>query len=322
MKDYRLLENRWKGFKSYFYKEYDCGEYNYFNLQIKEISKIFNFTNEEKCWFAYLFSICYCLPTAWILFYEFPSYKKINAKEFEKYWNETKKKLVFSSDKAKVKNFDMPPKMIESYKTIMGINQFDRVQKSLVLGDKQTSYNNLYALCDKFYNFGRFSIDMYVETLTNILELEVEMPKVNWKDSSNESIKNGLLYALALDEYITLHHKKPEKILQKEDFDYLDLMLEKLYKQIDNEVKVDKWVVCAVLCGWKKMFWGVRYVGYYLDRQLEQTLLTEELNSDIPFLPIWKTRKELLDNNYLGEVNGWKGIRKEKITEFINTGNL
>lgn len=317
-----MLENRWIGYKRYYALKHNIGEYDYFNNQMIGLSKMFSLDEEQRCWLSFLFSLSYSIPTTWILFFEFPYYNNFSIKKFSKFWLENKKKLIFSSDRTKVKNFDLPPKMVESYKRVMGANQIDTVQKSLVYGDKHSSYNKLYALCNEFYYFGRFSIDLYVETTTKLLGLDVELDKMNWNNKTNESIRNGLLYTLAMDEYVTQHHQKPKKELTKQDFALLDNSLKNLIKQIKNDFLTDSWIVCACLCSWKKMFWGVRYPGYYLDRQLEQLKQIEELNPDVSFLPIWELRKQTMDNKYLGELQGWSGIRKELLQDFMKTGKI
>ncbi|HRT03575.1 MAG TPA: hypothetical protein P5513_06510 [Candidatus Diapherotrites archaeon] len=51
----------------------------------------------------------YCGPTAYYMFSEFPDYKNVEIKEINDWWNDKKSKLLFQTDRAKVKNFNKVP---------------------------------------------------------------------------------------------------------------------------------------------------------------------------------------------------------------------
>jgi len=64
------------------------------------------------------------------------------------------------------------------------------------------------------------------------------------------------------------------------------------------------------LCAYRKFFKGSRYNGYYLDRMLEEVIYMKKYYPNVSE-QIFEIRKRNFDKKYLGELNGWNGIRKE-----------
>ena len=73
------------------------------------------------------------------------------------------------------------------------------------------------------------------------------------------------------------------------------------------------------LCAYRKFFKATRYNGYYLDRMLEEII---SMKADYPEISaeLSTLRCELFPAEYLGEIGGWRGIRKECKKSYINTG--
>ena len=77
------------------------------------------------------------------------------------------------------------------------------------------------------------------------------------------------------------------------------------------------------MCAYRKFYKGTRYNGFYLDRQLEEIYhfkkqpVAADIVKDLIIL-----RRKLFDDKYLGEVGGWKGVRKECKTLYQRTGKI
>jgi hypothetical protein len=68
------------------------------------------------------------------------------------------------------------------------------------------------------------------------------------------------------------------------------------------------------LCDFNSMVKGGYYVGHDIDKQME----------DIAGLPniYWDARRECFPREYLGELRGWVGVRKERKAIYMNTGEI
>ncbi len=83
------------------------------------------------------------------------------------------------------------------------------------------------------------------------------------------------------------------------------------------------WNLETSLCAYKKLFFKTRYVGYYIDRQLEELVKMQKLapiGADWNLL--WHFRPEHFDHRAVGELNDWRGIRKERMGYFLATGHF
>ena len=76
------------------------------------------------------------------------------------------------------------------------------------------------------------------------------------------------------------------------------------------------------LCSFRNLFKGKRYAGYHHDRQLGYLIKYSE---SLPkFETLWKEcfelRKECYPKRFLGEMNGWKGVRNNMNKLWIQKG--
>ncbi|HPI20678.1 MAG TPA: hypothetical protein PKY56_09935 [Candidatus Kapabacteria bacterium] len=321
MKDYRLLENRWDGCKQYFKKYVESNDIDVEIISIKTISQQLGLTREQMIWYAFLYSVTHNVFSAFAILYEFPDYSTINYDKFDRFWKSEKQNLEFTSDRRRVKSMDYPLACIKSYKSIMGKDQEETLNEYIV-EDANQSYLNLMKFCSQFFYFGRYSIDLYLGKTTSLLGLNIDGELIDFR--SAESIRNGMLYALKMDDYVTLHHKKPIRQLTSEDYRFLDSKLLQLTGELNKEMgkKYTIWDVGSTLCPYKKLFWGDRYVGYYIDRQLGELRRAEDKLKNIPFFPFWDIRKSKMNKEYLGELQGWDDIRKPLQKKFMETGQL
>ena len=321
MKDYRLSENRWEGCKQYFKEYVESNDINVEEIAIKNLVGLIGLSREQMLWYSFLYSMTHNVFSAWSILYEFPEWNNINMTKFERYWKQEKVNLEFTSDRRREKSYDLPGKIIESYRGLMREGQEETLGKYIV-EDANKSYLNLMKFCGQFYYYGRYSIDLYLGKATHLLGLNVAGETINFKEA--ESIRNGMLYALNMNEYITMHHQKPIKVLSPADYELLDSKLKKLVREVNQEMgsEFSIWDIGSTLCPYKKLFWGDRYVGYYIDRQLGELRRAEEKLKNIPFDMFWEFRKNYMNNNYLGELNGWSDIRKPLQKKFQQTGEL
>ena len=310
-------EKSWKHYKLCQRKYISTGDCDPAYPILRYLLQHNNYNIEDAYWLSFLYSTCYSTPTAWVMFKTLPAYKDITKEKLEAWWVINKSRLLFTTDRAKVKNFNKFVPMILSYKEIMGNSQADTMKKLRGKTPEET-YNNVYKYFNKIYYVGRFSLFLITEVINVLTDYPMRPTGLDLVDA--ESCRNGLCYALGLDDWVHFHGKQGKnwKGLTKEQYDYLYKMLDKLVKESQTEcpkLNINYWNVETTLCAYKKYYWKTRYIGFYLDRQLAGLIQTiknyPELKND--WALFYRGRKELFDNNYLGELHGWASIRKHKM---------
>jgi len=303
-------EDRIDGFLDYYRKMRTYGDCDPSYPALNYICDRFELNKEQRYWIAFLYGCTYCVPTTYYIYNEFPDFENVSVERLQRWWNENKHRLLFQTDRAKIKNFDIFVKIFESYRDFIGSGtQEERFAKI-------TDYNDV-----KIYYFGRFSLYNYMESLHELCGLDNLPSGLNLKEA--ESSRNGLCYALGADEWITIHHQK-----SKEKINYLILhsalrSMKWLLEEENPDLEVNLWNMETVLCAYKKLFWGSRYFGYYIDRMMEE-IITMERNvpEGVDWDVLWDFREEFFIPELLGELHDWRGIRKDRMKLVIETSTI
>lgn len=318
IKDYRT--ERWEGCKDFFKHYVSSGDCDPAYPALVYCADKMKLDIEQRYWLAFLYSTCYCGPTAAYMFHCFPSYQKAGIKEVYDWWFENKHKLLFQTDRKKVKSFNVFPEIFDSYKNLIGDSQ-EAFFAKLLVDDKESSYDNVWKEAGRIFYFGQFSLFLFLESIHVLTGLLITPSGLNLKAS--ESARNGLCYATSRDDWVTLRHKLPE---EKPNFGYLNFKLRQLKNELTRdypELGVTYWNIETMLCAYKKLFWQTRYLYYYIDRFQEEIKKVEEsVRGEMNMKMLWDFRKEFFDHRFLGEIQGWDGIRKERLSLFVEEGVL
>lgn len=323
VEDYR--EERWEGYKDYHLKMMLLGDCDPAYPALCYLADRFEFNEEQRYWIAWLYACCYCAATVYYIWSEFPDYENVDIKRLELWWKQNKGRLLFQTDRAKVKNFDLFPKMFLSYREHVGESQKGTFEGLLGRTPWET-YENLYEFSSRFFYFGRYSLFLYLEAMNRLTGLPMEPTGLNLREA--ESCRNGLCYALGKDEWVKFHGKKGWS-LKEEEWDYLQDMLQKLRVQLlaENQfLPSDFWNIETSLCAYKKLFWQKRYLGYYIDRQgVEINWMEEHVPEGVDWSVLWDFRREFFHRSLLRLDEEGKeevGIRRERFKLFVETGRL
>ena len=318
MIDYRV--SRWEGVKAYHIAGMKMDEIDPACPMLRYIADSLKLDTEQRFWLAWLYSTCYSAPTAFYMVTSLPRSECISLAEMKSWWSANKAKLVFESDRRYVKNFDEFPKMFESYREYTNCGQLETFMKLRQATDGET-YEKIYAdVANKLYFFGRYSIFMYLETIYNLTKFPMMATGLDLRKARTS--RNGLCYALGKDDCVRKSGERSK--LTCRDFAYLQRQLQKLYDELTAEypeVETTYWNLETSLCAYYKLFRAKRYVGYYIDRQLEELDEMQRLNpAGADWDLLWKFRRECFNPLTLGEVQGWRGVRKNMMSYFLDTG--
>lgn len=269
---------------------------------LKEYCEIKKLTKKQKEDLVLLYSLTYSIPSSIVIL------NKI--KEFESdpefFWETNKSKIIFQSDRKYVK---IDNAFVKAYFDFKGKKIFE-----LLDPEKQLNLESCVKLLENCFFFGRFSAFLFIEAYSCVFEKEVVGFKIDWKNG--QTVTSGLLNAIGRDNEADFWDKNKRLSIETN-------VLDKIIENLLGIVSVGKnaSVMETNLCAYRKLFKGTRYLGYYSDRVLE------ELNQTIKNYPdckdlfvLFTARARKIPQKYLGEVNGWSGIRKDLKSFFKKTG--
>jgi hypothetical protein len=265
-----------------------------------------NLNLEQRWELAYMFAITYNVVSA-IVLYENPDE-----------WSDAerlKSKIVFQSDRKYVRIHDRFKNCLAFY--------VDNLSNPKPLLDKWLSggkFNLTEAISDieKWYYFGRFSAFLFLEMFIWLTDIPVKNAQtIEWKHGNTAT--SGLLNVFGYDELANQFDSKGKLGLPIEKMDELLNKLLQAVKSSGGNANVT--VVETSLCAYRKHYKGTRYNGYYLDRMLEELYALKEDYPDT-VAEIFNIRKQHYSKRYLGEILGWRGIRKECKKSYLRTNKI
>lgn len=263
---------------------------------------------DERVWLAYLYGLSYSCTTAIRIFEAFPEVSHIRLKEMHKFWASEKDTLWFNPDKKYIKNNDQVIPAIKSIKSILNehASLLDWVSSR---SEQGTNFSGLYrGILDNWDFFGPHGAYLFFDALYGLCpDVYVDPEHLDWKHSG-KTVVEGMAHMLYQDELIETREFPLEKY---------DHIVDKL-QEASNQPKV---IIESTLCAFRKFFKGTRYLGYYADRMLEECHFVSGLNES--YVPdIWEFRRKTIPRELRGEDCGWKGIRKDRMRNWLEKGEL
>lgn len=317
MLDYRLKENRKEAFVDWYgwsLKYKDCDPAIWLTNYLFDR---FEHNLEQKYWIAWIYGTTYNLPTAWIIWNEFPDFDLVDYNRLEQWNSLNYKRLRYQTDTKYNKGF--LPKQFLSYKNWVFYNNPEKTQdyKFKKLTQNNAFENVWFSITKNLYKFGRYSTWFYMQTLNDCVGLKLLPSDLKLSDySGSRSHRNGLCYAIGKDEWI-------DQVLSKDIIYYLEQEAKELQEKVAKKYNVitNPYTMETCLCSFKKIFRisKGRYLGYYLDRQAEEIQQVENDNwQGIDWNVFWEAREETLHT----KLTKSKKIDKQKFSLFIDTGNF
>jgi hypothetical protein len=255
---------------------------------------------EQRYWLAFLFATCYCAPTVFYIYNEFPDYQNVDVGRLERWWTANRNKLVFQTDRARVRSNNEFVNCFKSYREIIGTSQQAYFQK-LSASTPQDTYVAAYKRLTNIHYFGRFTMFIYLELVSVLTDVQMIPNDLNLREA--ESCRNGL--ALALGRKDLFSHFE-DKTLTVKDYSDLEHGLELLTVKIsDMNIKhKNLFNIETTLCAYKKVKLGKRFVGYYIERMRSEI---EAMKKNVPVGVDWSVlydfRKATYQPKYLKEAN-------------------
>lgn len=294
-----------KEYFDYHFRMASVGDIDPQNLALKYICERFELNIEQRYWMAFLFGCCYCAPTVYYIYNEFPDFENVDVERLQAWWKENKHKTLFQTDRLRVKTQNKLVQTFESYKDLIGKNTQENFYESIASSmNKKSNYDKVFRVASHIKNFGRFSNFIYLELLYELTALKIEPSELDIKNA--KSCRNGILYAIdradLIDGRMTASMVEQLEAVFNSFCSYLK---ENHRAEFINPYSA--WGVETSLCAYKKYKRGKRWVGYYLDRQyVEIKKMKANETHGVNWQPLWDFRFETYNHAHLQELTGRK----------------
>ena len=227
--------------------------------------------------------------------------------EHVSFWYQWKDSLQFSAKKTPVKTKDMYPFLL--MKWIDMTKPFG--SSYLWLLNNLGSYSYTQARFMEISGIGFVSARLFLKSLRNVLQIPIPNPDVI--PNERKYLVSGILNIFYKDS-------------SADDYDNYgvvpsDFNFEELLDVIKTESNNPQDIIDHI-CGYRKLYKKRTYVGAEYDAQMKSILLYQSRNPSKKALfdTMWKLRKENYPSKHLGELNGWKKIRKSRNRLFVEKG--
>lgn len=259
-------------------------------------------SQEDKLWLVFLYSLSYSCTTPIRMFMEFPSINDVTASKFKSFWKENKSTLWFNPDRKYLKNMDQVGLAIKSVKSKS--SDFSEYVEELLSGGFDNTYKEITRNWDFF---GPMAAYLFFDAVYGLIpDMYSDPENLDWKRGT---VVEGMAHLLYRDEAIKTKEHNYETY-------------NKVVNKLVNHTGQPKVIIESCLCAFRKLFKSTRYVGYYADRQLCECISTYDIVAQKYNLDLWKYREASVQDNLRGEIYGWQQIRKERLKDFVNTGEL
>lgn len=246
------------------------------NAMLVYLCDRFELNMEQRYWLAFLYSTCYCGPTTFYMYNEFPDFAGVDVPRMEHWWKNNKGKCVFQTDRLRIKTSDQFVPTFQSYKELIGNLTQEQFFKRLRAPTMSSNYYSAYDMLSNVRNVGRFTLFIYLELIDLLTDFKCEPKHIIWQHAEN--CAKGLHHAVHCKEsldvklIIAQHQIKGARCSQSSIFN-----------------------IETTLCAYAKYMKGKRYIGYYLDRQRKEI---DTMRASVTTGVCWRVLDEFRKETY------------------------
>lgn len=287
-------------YEQYHYASLEAGDVDPSYSMLQYLSNRFELNMEQRYWLAFLYATCYCGPTVYYIYNEFPDFENVNEARLEKWWKENRHRLYFQSDRRWIRSRNQWCDVFRSYKKRVGGMSQAQMFNSFSTGSRYLNYQNAWDQMSGVYQFGRFAMFLYLEAVHVVTGFPMAPTSMDLKDA--ESCRNGLAMAIGRPD---LNTHDGERKLNAYEAAFLQREFDKLVARMTTEDprRNTVWNIETTLCAYKKYCIGKRWVGYYLERQADEIRkMSDAVPAGVHWDVLWQYRRETFRHEFLKEI--------------------
>lgn len=259
----------------------------------------------EKVWLAGCYGSHHCVPSAYAVWREFRPVEV--AKDPSR---------LFSWLQDNWTALPVRPEM-RSHRMVAKRHQclHDFAVYSLGESWKTGSYEYTWAeSIDSVKYYSRYMAIKYLELLHRIARPDMILHDMRAKNAWSPRIAIGLLWPEVADVVADKNNNTKEAIELAEK--YATKTIQRLAEQ---DVLISYFQLQVLSCNYREALVGGFYDGCGHDEEMDYIKVAE---TKFDMQHVWDTRKRIFKPQYLGELNGWFGLKKERFQEWRNRGKL
>lgn len=288
---------------------------------MKQFFKVHLYDKSYQVWWVLLYSACYCMGSACVMAEEL-DYESVTRKGLEEYWERSKPKLIFQSDRRYIKNMNQFVDIAWEFICRSKRDPWGYIQQ-FIRSTPEETYKAMYMEVSSWKYYGRFGTVLFLYNLNKLVGVPMDNRYYDWKNGSTTTA--ALFNADYQDDRADEFEKKP--VLTTADRFWLDKQLRGLINALKKGYPEKNWTLMGVtsdLCSYRKLFKQTRYLGYYVDRQQEELSVLQENYPEYESMwrDLWRWRKRFISAEYLGEIGGWFGVQKPLCKAWVLRGEF
>jgi hypothetical protein len=266
----------------------------------------FNWTKEQKYWFAFINGCTQNPCTSWVIFNNFPNFEEITEAKLEEWHRKYWRRLDYDTDKRYSKGHFVD-NFINYKKNLGGLTQTQFFEEGLAYSDDP--YENFWRVwnivLNDFLLFGRLSSFSYLEYL-KLMGLNIDCPDLLlWDMEGSKSHRNGICKVLGRDDLDWYKDNTDFPGHSEEVVSWLAIEGEKLLIEAEDRFKdrkffkdVNYFTLESALCTYKSHYRvNRRYPNVYMDMLYKRIKKAEKMGWEdhgINFDIFWEMRKSIL----------------------------
>lgn len=292
-----LANERPVSYEKYHYDSLEAGDIDPSYEMLRYLCRRFDLNMEQRFWLAFLYATCYCGPTVYAIYNEFPDFNMADEGRLERWWSESKSKLYFQTDRRWIRSRNQWCDVFRSYRGRVGKLSQQQFFSTFKTPDPLLNYENAWRELSSVYQMGRFAMFLWLEAIHVVTGFPMKPSGMDMREA--ESCRNGLAFAIRRPDLNTHDGAK----ISIQDQAFLQDQFNKMTSRMQSEDPRNTiWNIETSLCAYKKYCFGKRWVGYYLDRQAEEIeKLQGAVKDGVDWSVLWDYRRETYQTKFLKE---------------------
>jgi hypothetical protein len=309
--DYRRPKNRFTGFDFFFRFMLDTKDWSP-DINVETwIANDLDFDFEKRCVMALFHGATYAGPCESMFADRFPVFTKEVVPQIVEFFQENKKRLLFSPDcKYRKIYFE---RFLESVgDSVEPFGTLGNYIKKSFKGTKQENYLNLRKRCIKdWFQWGRMGHWCFSEALFYFIDAPIDPPTMEFK--SGRSHRDGWAFCIGRDDLVG------KRKVSKEDLLELEKSATKYIKDLGRP-EANFLNLETACCNYKRQHKGTRYGGCYIDEQAWELDYMRELWPEYQWMwdKYFEGRAAIIPHEMLAELHP---ERKSAKSAYVSTWN-
>jgi hypothetical protein len=272
----------------------------------------FELNVEQRYWLAFIYALTYCGASVYYVYNEFPDFENLDTGRLNRWWyGGGRAAIICQTDARWRRSRNQFVDAIECYRNWVGKKTQHEHFSAIAIGKTpEERYDRLLSRAKSLYTFGQFTLFLYLEALHTITPLDLEPTDLDLNKAW--SCRNGLLYAYGLPQWIT-ETEAPTPIAARAAVTESWLDLRARLARLPSPPTV--WQTETILCAYRKYrrtlegkagATGKRWIGFYLDRQVDEIAKMEDhVRDGVCWNVLWQYREETYRHEFCAEKHGW-----------------